>query len=245
MGSAELEQSEVSIGGIPVGLFTGEHDVIASMLTVQSEKGSCVAVAINPEKVMAAHANPELKTILQQCDLRYADGIGVVKAIGRKSGHKIARIPGCELWEALMKTAGQRQLPVFLVGARPEVITQAKAKLARQYQTPVVDHQDGYFDDESELIERIKASGAKVVTVAMGSPKQEQFIFRCREAGVQAVFMGVGGTYDVYTGNVKRAPAIFCKLGLEWLYRLLAQPTRIGRQLSLLRFAWLMLRGKL
>jgi UDP-N-acetyl-D-mannosaminouronate:lipid I N-acetyl-D-mannosaminouronosyltransferase len=104
-----------------------------------------------------------------------------------------------------------------------------------------VGSQDGYFkpEDRQALFERVRDSGAKIVTVAMGSPRQEILMRDCRLVCPDALYMGVGGTYDVFTGHVKRAPKFWQKLGLEWLYRLLSQPTRIKRQIRLLRYlAW-------
>jgi UDP-N-acetyl-D-mannosaminouronate:lipid I N-acetyl-D-mannosaminouronosyltransferase len=102
----------------------------------------------------------------------------------------------------------------------------------------IVGSQDGYFkpEDRTALFERIRLSGAKIVTVAMGSPKQEILMRDCRNVYPDALYMGVGGTYDVFTGHVKRAPKVWRELGLEWLYRLLSQPTRWRRQLKLLKF---------
>lgn len=98
--------------------------------------------------------------------------------------------------------------------------------------------QDGYFKPEERdaLFERIRASGAKFVTVAMGSPKQELLMRDCRKVYPDALYMGVGGTYDVFTGHVKRAPKAWQDMGLEWLYRLLSQPTRWRRQFKLLKY---------
>lgn len=104
-----------------------------------------------------------------------------------------------------------------------------------------------YFraEDRQALFERIRASGAKIVTVAMGSPRQEILMRDCREVYAHALYMGVGGTYDVFTGYVKRAPGIWQRLGLEWLYRLLSQPSRVTRQLRLLRYLSWHYRGNL
>ncbi|WP_420068332.1 WecB/TagA/CpsF family glycosyltransferase, partial [Actinobacillus pleuropneumoniae] len=104
----------------------------------------------------------------------------------------------------------------------------------------IVGLQDGYFDNKEQraVIERIKRSGAKLVTVAMGSPKQEKFIADAAREYPDCLYMGVGGTYDVFIGKVKRAPKIWQDLGLEWLYRLLSQPTRWRRQVNLLRFLY-------
>lgn len=203
------------------------------------------AVAINPEKIISAMENPKLQAILQNNEIAYPDGVGVVKLLEKKLGKKVVRIPGCELWEALMKAAGEKNIPVFIIGASNIVLNNTVNKLKQQYSTPVVGCSDGYFTDEKQLIADIKQSGAKIVTVAMGTPRQELFINKCKEAKIPAFFMGVGGTYDVYTGNVNRAPKLFCDLNLEWLYRLLSQPTRIKRQLNLVKFLWLALTNKL
>ena len=202
------------------------------------------AIAMNPEKVIAASKNPELMNILNKADIRYADGMGVVKVMRRKLGRKVERIPGCELWQALMAKAAVTKTPVFLVGAKPAVMAETVEKLTAMG-VNVVDAQDGYFKDEAVLIAQIKQSGARIVSIAMGSPKQELLIQRIRAQHPDCFYMGVGGSYDVFTGNVPRAPQLWCKLNLEWAYRLLIQPSRIGRQLGLLRYLWWYLTGKI
>ncbi|KFC00931.1 putative UDP-N-acetyl-D-mannosaminuronic acid transferase [Trabulsiella guamensis ATCC 49490] len=145
---------------------------------------------------------------------------------------------GADLWEALMARAGAEGTPVFLVGGKPDVLAQTDDKLRQQWNVNIVGSQDGYFPPEQRqaLFERIRDSGAAIITVAMGSPKQEIFMRDCRQVYPGALYMGVGGTYDVFTGHVKRAPKVWQNLGLEWLYRLLSQPSRIKRQLKLLRY---------
>lgn len=235
---------QYSIDGIPVNIYRSLTE--ASNHIVDKYVGiTSSAVAINPEKIILARNNPQIKKVLLANEVRYSDGIGAVKLLERKSGKLVARIPGCELWEALMKSSGEKNIPVFLIGASPAVLNNTIEKLKTSYSTNIVGHSDGYFSNEEQLILEIKASGAKLVTVAMGSPKQELFINKCKEAKIQAFFMGVGGTYDVFTGNVKRAPKLFCDLGLEWFYRLASQPSRIGRQGNLVKFLWLALRKKL
>jgi UDP-N-acetyl-D-mannosaminouronate:lipid I N-acetyl-D-mannosaminouronosyltransferase len=182
--------------------------------------------------------------MLNNAELRYADGMGVVKVMQKKLGKTVQRVPGCETWEAIMYRSVARQIPVFLIGAKPEVLAQTKAKL-QEAGVNVVGTQDGYFKDADALIATVKATGAKVITVAMGSPKQELFIEQAKKQIPDAYFMGVGGTYDVFTGHVKRAPEIWCRLNLEWAYRLVDQPSRIKRQWSLVEYLWLYLRGKL
>lgn len=196
-------------------------------------------VAINAEKVLTAEDNAEVRTLIEAAEFKYADGISVVRSIRKKYPQaNVSRVAGADLWEALMERAGAEGTPVFLVGGKPEVLAQTQARLRQQWNVNIVGSQDGYFkaEDRAALFERIHASGAKIVTVAMGSPKQEIFMRDCREVHPDALYMGVGGTYDVFTGHVKRAPKIWQQLGLEWLYRLLSQPSRITRQLRLLRY---------
>lgn len=203
----------------------------------QIKSGSLIA--INAEKVLTAETDAKLNMLLNEADYLYADGISIVRGIRRKYPEaKVSRIAGADLWEALMERAGKEETPVFLVGGKPEVLSQTEAKLKSQWNVNIVGSQNGYFtpQDTEALFQRIKASGAKIVTIAMGSPKQELFIRACREVYPDALYMGVGGTYDVFTGHVKRAPKIWQDLGLEWLYRLLSQPSRIKRQFKLLKF---------
>lgn len=196
-------------------------------------------VAINAEKMLTAEDNPEVRALINAAEFKYADGISVVRSVRKKFPRaRISRVAGADLWEALMARAGEEGTPVFLVGGKPEVLAQTQAKLRAQWNVNIVGCQDGYFKPEERqaLFERIHASGAKIVTVAMGSPKQEILMRDCRLIHPHALYMGVGGTYDVFTGHVKRAPKVWQKLGLEWLYRLLSQPSRITRQLRLLRY---------
>ncbi len=196
-------------------------------------------VAINAEKVLTAEDNAEVRTLIDAAEFKYADGISVVRSIRKKYPQaNVSRVAGADLWEALMARAGAEGTPVFLIGGKPEVLAQTEAKLRQQWNVNIVGSQDGYFNAEERqaLFERIQVSGAKIVTVAMGSPKQEILMRNCRLVHPDALYMGVGGTYDVFTSHVKRAPKIWQKLGLEWLYRLLSQPSRIGRQLRLLRY---------
>nr|WP_200897583.1 WecB/TagA/CpsF family glycosyltransferase [Arsukibacterium ikkense] len=234
---------QVQIGVVNVAVFKDMNALLQYIVPAEGPVFAGSAIAINPEKVLSAANNSQLRDVIAAADIRYADGIGVVKAIRRRLGRHVERIPGCELWQALMLRAAQFQVPVFIVGAKPEVLAQTRTQLIAGG-TKLVGAVDGYFSDEAKLIAQIKQSEARIVSVAMGSPRQELLIQRIRQAHPNCFYMGVGGTYDVYTGNVKRAPALWCKLNLEWAYRLLLQPSRIGRQLGLLRYLWWYWTGK-
>ena len=239
-----IQIPQVKIGPVQVSAFTDMQQLLAFILHDDGQVFAGSAIAINPEKILTAMRETEIAAVISAADIRYADGIGVVKVMRNRLKRDVQRIPGCELWQQLMLRAADLQTPVFIVGAKPDVNRQAAAKLGAQ-QVNLVGAVDGYFNDEARLIAQIKQSGARIVSVAMGSPKQELLIQRIRAQHPDCFYMGVGGTYDVFTGNVKRAPALWCKLNLEWAYRLLSQPSRIGRQLGLLRYIWWYWTGKI
>lgn len=240
--------NQYEVNGIPIATFASMERAVEAVFSPSDHSViPGFAIAINPEKIMKARADQQVMDTLLSATLRFADGIGVVWALRRKGARDVARIPGCELWEALMQEAGKWKQPVFLIGAKPTVLNQVHQKLSDEYSVNVVGTQDGYFSasQQDKLIERIRESRAKIVTVAMGSPKQELFIQQCRFSYPDAFYMGVGGTYDVFVGNVLRAPAWACRWNVEWLYRLAKQPTRLGRQFVLLKFLLLVLAGRL
>ncbi|WP_241199885.1 lipopolysaccharide N-acetylmannosaminouronosyltransferase [Erwinia billingiae] len=196
-------------------------------------------VAINAEKVLTAESQPAIRQLIDEAEFKYADGISIVRSVRKKYPQaEVSRIAGADLWEGLMERAGREGTPVFLIGGKPQVLAQTEDKLRRQWNVNIVGSQDGYFApaDREALFARIAASGAKIVTVAMGSPRQEILMRDCKAVWPEALYMGVGGTYDVFTGHVKRAPKIWQKMGLEWLYRLIMQPSRLRRQLRLLKY---------
>lgn len=231
----------ITIGGIPVHPFTSFDELLNQIFDETGQVQPGFAVAINPEKIILARQSSDIQAILQAATLRYADGIGVAKLMQRRAHKALPRLPGCELWESVMARAAEHKTPVFLVGGQHEVNQQVKEKLEAQFGCQIVGNVDGFFADEAQLMDQIVASGARIVTVAMGSPRQEQFILRLREKLPTCFYMGVGGTYDVFTENVQRAPKFFRDIGLEWFYRLLSQPTRIGRHTRLIKFVLLAL----
>lgn len=203
------------------------------------------AVAINPEKIIKSRESQEVFETLLSADILYLDGIGAVKVAEQKLQTKLSRIPGCELWEQLMIASSYNNKSVFLVGAEEQVVSKTKSLLEDRYNVNVVGYANGFFENENHLINEILDIKPDIVSVALGSPKQELFMQKCRDAGVESFMMGVGGTYNVFTGSVNRAPDIFCKFGLEWAYRLLKEPSRVFRQTSLLKFIFLAFRKKL
>ncbi len=234
------EINKVTIRGVELLAVKDEAAFVDFLMNADVVKQGKL-IAINAEKVITSEKQPEIQSLLAQAEYKYADGISIVRSIKKKypQFQAISRVAGADLWVSLMKRAGELQIPVFLIGSTADTLEEVKSKLA-VWNVQIVGSQDGYFkaEQEAELIERIKQSGAKFVTVAMGSPKQEKFMLKAQQQYPTALYMGVGGTYDVFTGKVKRAPKIWQNLGLEWLYRLLSQPTRWRRQVNLLRYAY-------
>lgn len=229
---------KVEVRGVEL-LAAQDQSALVNFLMTENSLKTGMLVAINAEKMILAEENSEVAMLLAEAEFKYADGSSIVKSILRKfpQYRPLARIAGADLWESLMQRAGELGVPVFLVGATPEVLAQTAEKLV-QWRVNVVGCQDGYFADEQAVIAQIQQSGAKFVSVALGSPKQERFMQKVKQAHPNCLYMGVGGTYDVFVGKVKRAPKIWQNWGLEWFYRLLKQPTRWRRQVRLLKYAW-------
>lgn len=224
----------IAVGGIGVTPFGSMQDAVDQIVQPDGTVLPGSWVAINAEKVIRARRDTRVRSMLEQASLRYPDGMAVVWTM-REKGAVTDRIPGVDLWRALMVRAGQQGIPVYLVGARSETLGRVRDRLRAEFGVSIAGATDGFSFVESELIDRIKVSGARIVTVALGSPRQEEFIQRCRSEHPEAFYMGVGGTYDVFAGNVPRAPAWMRHRGLEWLFRLARHPTRVWRYRTL---AW-------
>ncbi len=193
----------------------------------------------NPEIIMMAQDDEPLKEALLDADLVIPDGIGVVYA---SRIHKLGleeRIPGIEFMDRMLKFCNNTKGSIFILGGKPGVPEKACEKISEKY--PNIDIkgcQDGYFTPEEELkvVDKINEVKPDILFVALGCPKQEKWIHEHRKILNTRVAMGVGGSVDVWAGHAKRAPKLFIKLNLEWFYRLLREPSRLGRMMSLPKF---------
>ena len=200
---------------------------------------STFVVTANPEIVMAANENPVFMKILKEdTDYITADGIGIIKGAKILKTPLPERVTGYDLFTWLMKLADEKGLRVYLIGAKPEVIHAVQEKVAHQYSgINLVGAEDGYFKEDLEMVaRRIRRAKPDLVFAALGFPKQEQLLSILRKEEVPALMMGVGGSFDVFSGMSKRAPQMFQNLHLEWFYRLLKEPSRIGRMMVLPKF---------
>lgn len=216
-----MERNTVKLQGFSIDTFTFDDAL------EYAANNSGQIVTINPEMIQTASKNKIFADIINNAELVVPDGIGV--EIGLKIlGHKVRRIAGIELGRALIdRLAGE---PVAFIGAKPEIIEKAVDNLKKEVSNlnPVY-VQDGYFKDDERVLNELTRKHPRLVLVALGSPKQEFFINEAKKRLPDAVFIGLGGSFDVWSGVVQRAPEVYQKMGLEWLYRTVKEPQRFKR----------------
>ena len=194
-------------------------------------------VAVNPEKLMKAKKDDNTKKILQEADYQIPDGVGIIYASKLNKGKIKTRITGIDLMDKICSLANDNKYKVFMYGASKDVITTAKIKLEEKYhQIKITGYCDGYEKNNDIIVDKINKSKAEIVFVALGSPKQENWIKDNMTKCNACIYQGVGGSFDVISGKLKRAPIKMQKLGLEWLYRLIKEPKRIFRQIKIISF---------
>jgi exopolysaccharide biosynthesis WecB/TagA/CpsF family protein len=253
----------ISVLGFPLDLVTLEQ---AAQWTLTAAMGAgaptgrtAIAVSFNPELVMRAQRDPAAAEALLKVDLCYPDGVGAVWAAGRQgarqttaafepavsgrsataSGTAPERVAGIDLAQRVLGLAARHGLPVFLLGAAEGVADEAaRRQTERLPGLRIAGTHHGYFSpaEEDEVVQAIRDSGARILLVAMGAPRQEVFLYRRRYHLGVPVALGVGGSFDVWAGTVKRAPVWTQRARVEWLYRLASDPRRLRRQTALPRY---------
>ena len=194
-------------------------------------------IAINPEKILKARKDKKLQNMLNNADYTIPDGIGVIYASKLKKGNIKSRITGIDCMEMLCSLASEKKYKIFMYGAKKEIINKAKDNIEKKYPgINIVGTIDGYETDNDKIIKEINATKPNIIFVALGSPKQENWILNNIDKLNCNIYQGVGGSFDVFSGAIKRAPKQMQKMGLEWLYRLYKEPKRIFRQLNLIKF---------
>lgn len=228
----------VSLNGVEVSPFTSHEELLSY---VSSHKG--ILVAINAEKIL--HATDQTRSIINR-NIGYCDGFGAVMALKKKGYKDVIKIPGCELWLRIIEMTYKQGKSYYLVGGKQAVIDQTVNKLKVDFPgINIANYRNGYIKSDEErnaLLDDIAAKRPDVVFVAMGSPKQELLMEEMAKRH-EAIYQGLGGSFDVYTGNVKRAPKWWVEHNLEWAYRLVKEPVRIKRQIHLVRFLLLVKLG--
>ena len=226
-----MNDNRIQLNGIKVHPFPSDSSLLEY---VEEHKG--ILVAINAEKIL--HANEQIQNIVNR-NIGYCDGIGAVMAVRQHGAVDAVKIAGCELWLKIITALYQKEKTFYLVGSKQPVIEKTISRLKEDFPgIQITGYRNGYIQTETEqeeLIEDIKTKQPDVIFVAMGSPKQELLMEKMYQAH-PAIYQGLGGSFDVYTGNVKRAPEWWIKHNLEFAYRLLKQPSRIKRQIHLIKF---------
>ena len=203
-------------------------------LELLEREGFHYVVTPNPEMVMAAEKDPAFRDVLNAADLVLPDGVGVVKAAALLGRPLKGRCPGIDFASTLMERLAGTGKGLFLLGAKPGVAEAAAERLGAKYPgLKLCGTHDGYFQNDGPVVEAVKASGAEVLFVCLGFPRQEFWMAQHGAATGVKLAVGLGGSLDVFAGVVERAPESWQKLGLEWLYRLLKEPKRIGRMAKL------------
>lgn len=230
---------KVALNGVLVHAFESVDELIDY---ADAQKG--ILVAINAEKIL--NANEVTRPIINN-NIGYCDGSGAVLAMKQKGFKKVCKIAGCELWLHIIRRFHDKKT-FYLVGAKPDVIEDVVSKLREEYPgMNLVGYRDGYIKTDDErlaLINEIATLKPDVVFVAMGSPKQEILMSEML-ARHRAIYQGLGGSFDVYSGRQKRAPKWWIDHNMEFAYRLIKQPKRITRNIHFIKYAYWLITKKL
>lgn len=237
-----MKPEKISVRGVEFDNVTKEEAVAYAWEYIEGDNPCGGVFTPNAEIVQMCVENNEFYDLINSAALILPDGSGVVKAAKILGTPLKCKVAGVEFGEELVRTSGSHLAGVYLLGGKPGVADVAAQKLKEKYpDVNFVGTHDGYFEKSGEasdkVVNEINASGAKILFVCLGVPAQEKWINENKDKFTSVkLCLALGGSLDVYAGNVKRAPKIFIKLGLEWFYRLLCQPSRIGRMMALPRF---------
>lgn len=225
-----MERKTHKVLGYDVDLLTFDEAVKVILERIKEKNGMQV-VTINPEMIELAGKSKAFSSILRNADMVVPDGSGIKLALKLK-GIEQEQIPGIDLAHELITSCEIFKYSVALIGAKESVLQTTVKRLKSEFEgVDICYYKNGYFasSKEDEIINALAESDPQLVLVALGAPKQEIFINKCRKKIPEAVFIGVGGSFDVWAGEVERAPEFFRIMGCEWIYRTYKQPERIKR----------------
>lgn len=225
------------VNGIKIYGFQSKKDLID--FSIRQNK---LLVAVNAEKIY--NADPELKEAINQ-NIGYPDGVGAVWALRQKGLANVSKIPGVELWLEFIKEYHASK-SFYFIGAIEDIIQETVIKLKSEFpDIQLIGYRNGYIKqgEKEALIRDIEEKQPDFVFVAMGSPAQERLMIEMQKVN-KGVYLGLGGSFDIYSGKTKRAPQLLIDMKMEWLYRLVTEPKRAYRQVKLVDFAWKMINKK-
>ncbi len=225
-----MERKTHKVLGYNVDLLTFDEAVEVIIDKIKNNEGTQI-VTINPEMIETAEQNAEFSEVLKNAELVVPDSSGIELAL-RLKGIKQERIPGVDISKKLIEICAELNYPIALIGSKEEVINAVREKLKSEFNKLEISYyRNGYFsiEEEDEIIKELANANPKFILIALGAPKQEMFIKKCREKLPDSVYIGVGGSFDVWAGTVSRAPELYKTFRCEWIYRTLKQPQRIKR----------------
>ncbi|WP_010648275.1 WecB/TagA/CpsF family glycosyltransferase [Oceanobacillus massiliensis] len=236
---------QVKILGVPF-LHTDQKSFVSLLDQRIQQNEKTFVITANPEIVMKANEDVNLMNCIHKATYITADGIGVVKAAQLLRSPLPERVTGYDTMMQLLEVANRNAYRIFLLGAKNETLRKTITAISSTYPAiHIAGSHDGYFDwQDNVLTEKIGTSKPDIIFVALGAPRQEEWIAENLDKFETGVFIGVGGSFDVIAGTVKRAPVFWQKVNLEWFYRLLKQPTRWRRMMALPQFAIHILKQK-
>jgi N-acetylglucosaminyldiphosphoundecaprenol N-acetyl-beta-D-mannosaminyltransferase len=241
-----VQRKRVEILGVPVDCVTMDEAIARIESFILSKEPHIVATA-DSSGLVIAQSDPVFKEILKAADLVTPDSAGVLWACRKRGAELEARVSGVDILSKLCAKSADKGYRLFFLGSAPGIAELAAEKLRLQYPgCNIVGTRHGYFPPDSDAVVAAEIAEAKpdVVFVAMGIPRQEKFIAATREIIRAPVAIGVGGSLDVFSGKARRAPKIIQKLWLEWLWRVLLNPSKFTKVKTLPIFAWMVLREK-
>ena len=239
---------KINVLGVQFDNLTPD-EAVQRGIDMMNEGGFHYVVTPNPEFVLAAEKDEEFRAVLNGANLVIPDGIGVIYSAKLLGTPLKGRVPGIDFSAGMLAHMDKVGGRVFLLGAKPGIAEEAGRRISQQFPNLVIcGTHDGYFKEDEPVVAQIRQAQADLLFVCLGAPRQEKFMARWgKELGVKLA-MGLGGSLDVYAGAVERAPERWQKLNMEWAYRLMKEPKRIGRMaklpLVLVKAAGQRLRGK-
>ncbi len=238
--------TKVVVLGVPIDALTMDQMVAHAARVIEQREHMLVGV-VNAAKLVNMHRQPKLRAAVTAADVILADGMGVVWAARFLRLPLPERVPGIDLMMRLLALAHERRHRVFCLGATQEVLDEVLAQIRRDYPgVQIAGAHHGYFDEanDQDVAEQIMSAKPDMLFAAMSSPKKEEFLARWSKQMNVPVCHGVGGAFDVMAGKVRRAPHIWQRLGMEWLYRTLQEPRRLWRRYLVTNtlFGWMVLR---
>ena len=222
----------------------GPEDAVGRIVALARGDEPSLVVTLGTEMVVCAQSDTQFREAVNSSALSLCDTVGVLLAARLQGTPLPGRVAGVELLEPLCAALAREELPVYFLGAKGDTAARAASRLAARHPgLRIAGTRDGYFgpSDDAQVAQTIRASGARVLLAGLGSPRQELWLSRWLAQSGCGVGIGVGGSFDVIAGNVARAPQLWRRLNLEWLYRLVREPSRWRRQLALPKFVVLAL----